>query len=251
MLYYDMGNTKSKDLKKLLTKCDNCSPICEWSCKNGKLYCCTCDKLYEPFDYKIHLCSCSKCKMQVNRNIGEKHCCRCQVNYNLGEFMGHCCRCQKLFDMNKKKHCYRCHMFYKSEEIHICPIPDDIYVQTECNSYMWKFHASNVFCDLCLEYHDRKNNKCVASSLNIAIGNISLANNTQNIIAEEINNKILDANYQNDCKICYNKYKEKKVFVPCGHCCACFVCINKIITTKPICPICRNKIENVINLHES
>jgi hypothetical protein len=70
---------------------------------------------------------------------------------------------------------------------------------------------------------------------------------------EQLRKKIKQENIDNECKICFNVYNIKKIFIPCGHCCVCNDCINQIqMTTQTLnCPFCRKKIDKVINLHET
>jgi hypothetical protein len=103
-------------------------------------------KLYEQQEYNEHICKCHICSILVNRNIKESHCCKCRVVYNLTIKIGHCCTHDKLFDMKIKIHCYRCHLFYKTGDIH-----DDInenYGKNECticyNNYNKKKYLFHV-----------------------------------------------------------------------------------------------------------
>lgn len=50
---------------------------------------------------------------------------------------------------------------------------------------------------------------------------------------------------ENDCIVCYNKITEKIIIIPCGHTIVCAICLNTIMETTNICPICREYIDAI------
>lgn len=63
-------------------------------------------------------------------------------------------------------------------------------------------------------------------------------------------NELGDDNNDNDCAICMDMVRNS-VLRPCNHMITCFECSNLLYKRSDSCPICREKIEDVIKIFMS